>query len=716
MLPQNVRWIEPAEKKEVVIYRRCFTVSREVRHAELLLTCTGIYEARLNGKPVSQDYFCPGWTEYQSRIQVQSYDVTALLERTNELIVTVAEGWYARSFRAQWLKSLVAEGEGKSLWCCLRMALGDGTTLTLSTDESWQASGSPVREASIFDGEVYDANFSPSWGNAVCCKGPAGKLIPQEGEMVREQETLYPANVFTTPKGEQVIDFGQNLTGVMAFTLTAKAGERLAFSCAEVMDQEGNFYTDNYRDAKSRLVYVCREGEQSFRPKHTYFGFRYLRVDEAPEGFDPWQVQGVVLYSQMDRTGYLSSSDPMLNKLFSNIVWGQKGNFLEVPTDCPQRDERLGWTGDIQVFSRAGCFLFDAERFMTKWLKDLALAQKENGAVSDVVPDVMISPRYSAAWGDAATICPMEVYRAYGNRQVLENQFDSMCRWVDFITKTTKTPDLWVGGNHYGDWLGLDAPEGSYVGSTDPDLIGSAFYARSAALVVEAGQILGKDVSRYEELLERIKTAFRKTYGGKLTTQTAKVLALHFGLAEKPEKVAAELAKQVKKCGKQLQTGFVGTPYLLHALSDNGYGELAYTLLLRKDYPSWLYPVTKGATTVWEHWDGIRQDGTFWSRDMNSFNHYAYGSVADWVFSKACGIQAALPGYERVRIAPIPDSRLESLQAELKTRHGWIRSRWVHTEGRVRYEIETPVATELVIDGVSRMVEPGRYVLYGNNG
>ena len=356
---------------------------------------------------------------------------------------------------------------------------------------------------------------------------------------------------------------------------------------------------------------------------------------------------------------------------------------------------------------------YDVEQFFTKWLADMAADQRDDGCVGHVIPDLLQAPYGSAAWGDAAVICPWEVYLAYGNPQILKNQFDCMKGWIDYITSSTKTPYLWTGGTHYGDWLGLDAPSGSYKGSTREDFIASAFYAHSTELLIKAGHVLGKDMADYEALYEKIIAAFRAafpTYG----TQSECVLAAHFHLAEHPQSAADQLAKMVKEAGNQLQTGFVGTPYLLHVLSDYGYAELAYTLLLRKEYPSWLYPVTKGATTIWEHWDGIMENGGFWSADMNSFNHYAYGSVADWVYQKAAGIHTAedAPGYAFIRFAPVPDARLSWLTASLQTRHGLVESGWRQEDGKWRYEITTPVDAEICIDKNTQKVAAGHYIFY----
>ena len=379
--------------------------------------------------------------------------------------------------------------------------------------------------------------------------------------------------------------------------------------------------------------------------------------------------------------------------------------------------------GDAQVFARTACTNFDAEQFFSKWLNDLAADQHEDGYVGSVIPDVWTHVynrgNASAAWGDATTIVPWEVYQAYGDAELLRRQFPSMCKWVDYIGTITTTPDLWTGTWHYADWLGLDAPSGSYKGSSREAFIASAFYARSTELVIKAGKVLGEDVSAYEALYERIVAAFRKEFPEYLT-QTECILAAHFHLAEDPQKTADLLAAKVREAGVQLQTGFVGTPYILHVLSAFGHADLAWELMLRKAYPSWLYPISKGATTIWEHWDGIMPDGGFWSKDMNSFNHYAYGSVADWLYGVAAGIQVMedAPGYQRVRIAPHPTDKLDWLEASIETRQGLISVKWSKTfepdqaDAVWRVAIETPVEAELTLGREVKLLQPGRHVVF----
>jgi len=714
----HANWIRPAKSYGSVCpaFRKTFFCPENVVSAALRSTAMGVYEASLNGSRVGDFILAPGWTVYQKRLQVQQYELRIRPGRENELTVLVGKGWY-RGRLAGWLPGQNSSAAlPAALTAELTLRYPDGHTDTICTDASWQTAESAVRFSELYDGETYDAAFEPSvWTPAALYDGPTDTLIEQQGEPVREQERIAPARIFKTPAGEIVVDFGQNLTGYVEIALDGVKGEAVELSHAEVLDKNGNFYTENYRSAKAKYLYFCKDGAQRYKPKLTFYGFRYIRVDRFPCGAEHAAQENftaIAVHSDMKRTGYLSCSDPLLNKLFENVIWGQKSNFLDVPTDCPQRDERLGWTGDAQVFIRTACLNFDAERFFTKWLADLAADQREDGAVGHVIPNVLHQSG-SAAWDDAATICPWAVYLAYGDPNILRAQFASMKKWVDYITAHTTTRDLWIGGEHYGDWLGLDAPSGSYKGSSREDLIASAFYAHSTALVIKAGRVLGQDISAYEALYERIVRAFRQAYPV-YQTQTECTLTVYFALAEDTQKAADQLAQMIRSCGTKLQTGFVGTPYLLHALSAHGYTELAYDLLLRREYPSWLYPVTKGATTIWEHWDGQMENGDFWSSDMNSFNHYAYGAVADWVYTVAAGIQTVeeKPGYAAVRIAPQPDKRLDWLEASVETRHGLVRSRWEKQRDMWRYEIETPVEAEVVIDGRKTLCRPGRYIFF----
>ena len=715
----NAKWLKPAIDMGDVcpVFFKNFSLLGPVKQANLYVTALGVYESSLNGNRISEDVLAPGWTSYKKRLQYQTYDITEFIQENNQFSIHVGKGWY-RS-RLGWETAAFQHDLRKApagIIAQIDIIYETGEIETIISDATWHCKESQVRFSELYDGEIYDARVQSS--NIIDVEvfnGPYETLIQQQGEVIREQERLQAARLFTTPKGETIIDFGQEVTGYVEIMVDANAGDEVILSHAEVLDIEGNFYNENYRSAKAKFHYICQDGIQTYKPKFTFFGFRYIRIDQFPGGIAaaaPNNFHAIVVHSDMKRTGHLSCSNPLLNQLFSNIIWGQKGNFLDIPTDCPQRDERLGWTGDAQVFIKTAALNYDVEKFFTKWLSDLATDQDENGRVGHIIPDLG-NEESSAAWADAATICPWEIYLAYGNPQILSAQYDSMKKWIHYITTHTKDTYLWTGGNHFGDWLGLDAPSGSYKGSSREELIASAFYAYSTSLVIKAGKVLHEDISEYVDLYNNIVAKFQSTYT-EYITQTECVLAVHFKLALDCQSVADQLANMIESVGIQLRTGFVGTPYLLHVLSDYGHSDLAYSLLLREQYPSWLYPVTKGATTIWEHWDGIMENGCFWTSDMNSFNHYAYGAVADWVYGVAAGIKPMeeFPGYKKVKIAPLPDQRLEWLKASFVSRHGLIRSEWKKEGDIWRYEIETPVDSLIKIDNETYEVAKGTHIFY----
>lgn len=703
-------WITTPDRESICpVFRRAFDLKGPVEKAELAITALGVYEAELNGARVGDYVLAPGWTTYSKRLQVQQYDITDLLRESNELRVTVGDGWFRST-------TIGDPSQPCGLIALITLRYTDGSTERIATDEAWEAGESPVRFSEIYDGETYDARIVPGgWQAAQRLEWSRDILIPQEGETIRETGRVAARKVIRTPKGELVVDFGQEVTGYVEFTVDAKAGDTVCFDHGEMLTKKGNFYNANYRNAKAEVRYTCRDGQQTWHPELTFFGFRYIRLKEWPGEATPEQFTAITVGSDLERTGWLETGHELLNKLFSNIVWSQRDNFLDVPTDSPQRDERMGWTGDAQVFVKTATYLFDTERFFRKWLRDMAAEQWEDGGIPYIVPDVLKNGAVSAGWGDAAVICPWQVYQTYGDPAVLEEQYACMKGWVDYITRHTSTPNLWTSGGHFGDWLALDAPGGGYYGASRNDFIASAFYAYSTELLVKAGRALGKDVSGYETLQESIKAEFRRTFP-EYGTQTEYALAIRFGLAEDPQKAADELAKKIRDGGKKLQTGFIGTPYILHVLSRYGHADLAWDLLLRKKYPGWLYPITKGATTVWEHWDGIKTNGEFWSADMNSFNHYAYGSVADWMIEQAAGIchDEEHPGFSEIIWEPHPDKRAGRLTATLDTRNGRIRASWRYEENQICYELETPVAAEVKLPGgESLRVEAGSYVFWG---
>lgn len=694
---------------------RIIKTNKKIKKAVLYVTAIGVYEAHINGKRVGKFVLAPGCTVYGKRLQYQVYDVTDMVSDEFTLSVTVGAGWYRGRISERY-------GDVHNTPCAVIAELDilycDGTKDVVRTDEKWNVRKSNILYSDIYDGEVYDASLTNETIYGVSVLDIDKKaLVMQEGEIVCEHERIKPKKLIISNKGERIIDFGQNIAGYIEFSVNAKDGEKIEISHAEVLDSEGNFYTENYRSAKAKINYTCKNGSQSYKPHFTFFGFRYIRLDKYPENFNLDDFTAIAVYSDMKRTGYIKCSNSKINRLFENAIWSQRGNFIDIPTDCPQRDERMGWTGDAQVFAKTACYNYNVKRFFEKWLRDVCAEQFSNGAVPDTVPNFWNLKGSSTAWGDAITIVPWQIYKMYGDTNVLSENFESMKKWVDFITNDTKHEFLWTCSSedkglwkkHYGDWLALDAPMGSYKGASDDDFIASVFYAYSTYLLVKTGKVLGYDVKKYETLYENIVKTFKQKYNSP-KTQTEHVLLLYFNLIDEKEKIASALNDMIVQNGNKLETGFVGTPYLLHVLANNGYEKTAYSLLLQEEYPSWLYEINHGATTIWEHWDGINDSGQFWSSDMNSYNHYAYGSVIDWIYEKAAGIKINCDSNDKIVIEPVTDSRIEWLDVSVDTVMGKVRSAWKYENGSVRYEITVPSDAVIKISGKEYKVKKGEYM------
>ncbi|THF73692.1 alpha-L-rhamnosidase [Cohnella fermenti] len=708
--------LDEEDDEPIAYLRKGFRLKGAIASARIYATALGAYKLFVNGREADDTHLNPGWTSYEKRLQYQTYDVTSLLtEGDNAIGVQLGNGWYrgVLGWNGQKRRS-----EERLLLAKLHVRYADGSEEVVGTDESWRGSDGALRMSELYHGERYDARLEKkgwnaaafddrAWSSVRASARPQAKLVAQENEPVRRVDEIVPVSVLTTPRGETVIDFGQNMVGWVRFAVNEPAGTVVTLKHAEVLDREGNFYVGNLRSAKQTIEYVCSgEGEESFHPTFSFQGFRYVKVEGIPAERIAGKFVGCVLTSDLKAAGSFRCSDPLINKLADNIVWGQIGNFVDVPTDCPQRDERLGWTGDAQAFIRASTYNRNVAPFFVKWLRDLAADQQPDGGVPHVIPELKIAGHNSAAWGDAAVICPWVVYERYGDERVLREQFPSMKGWVEYIRAQGDNEFLWNTGFHFGDWLGLDAKENSYVGATPRELIASAFYAYSTGIVAKAAKVLGleREHEEYAGMYERIVTAFRNEFvtpSGRVAspTQTAYAVALMFDLLEEKDRrqAADRFAKLIEESGTQLTTGFVGTPYLCHVLTRYGYGELAYKLLERREYPSWLYPVVRGATTIWEHWDGIKPDGSFWSDDMNSYNHYAYGAVGDWLFGSVAGIDADEnePGYRRIKLQPLPGGSLRHAEAKLESPYGEIRSAWKRTaDGGIAYEFTVPANAE----------------------
>lgn len=699
---KNAKWIKKpsaADNREIV-FSKSFALDGEIRKAYLEITALGVYEAHINGERVGDYIFAPGWTSYSKRLQVQTYDVTGMLDKNNELSVGIGPGWKGNDyFNSNWASAKYLGGCELALLCALTVEFADGTEKTVYSDGSWSVCEGRNRYSHMYNGYEFDPAFiDESPEKAVEFSNNYDILLDQQGEKIVERERLAVKEIIITPKGETVLDFGQNMTGYVEFTITGKKGERAVIKHGEVLDARGNFYRDNLRAAKAEAVFICDGLTHTHKPEYNFFGFRYVKLENWSDEVKAENFTAVVVHSELKRTGYFECSDERLNKFFSNVIWGQKGNFLDVPTDCPQRDERLGWTGDAQVFARTASYNFDVEKFFTKWLADLRADQRPWGAVPHVIPDVFgPNDDCSAAWADASTVIPWQMYLTYGNKDLLKESLHSMKEYLDYIRSHMKN-GIWADGSHFGDWLNLDeSSDRDCSKGTDKDLIAQAFFIYSCEIYTKALDVCGEDSTEYKKYLEDAKQAFRDKFMvfGRIkpekATQTACALAAQFGISDNVKEVARQLNDLVRQCG-HLKTGFVGTPYLLHVLSDNGHIKTAYDLILREEYPSWLFSVKMGATTVWEHWDSVREDGTMWSTSMNSFNHYAYGCSADWLYGDAAGIKTDEndPAFRHIIFAPLTDDRLSYVKASIESRFGTVASYWKTENGKTEYEFTVP--------------------------
>lgn len=721
----KAQWISPGYNEDLSmrpspIFRKTFVLRKKVAAATAFITAHGLYTAKINGQRIGDAYLTPGWTSYNKRLQYQAYDVTGMLkEGKNAVGAVLGNGWYRGHVGFNPLPNLY--GKDISLLMQLDITYTDGTKDTIVTDGSWKSSTGEIRYAEIYNGATIDHRMQQNgwataafddreWSGVDVGNFPKNILVATYNEPVRKHEIFKPVKIFTTPKGEKVIDFGQNLVGWVQMKVNGKAGDTVRISHAEVIDKAGNFYTENLRTAKAEDTYILNgKGEETFEPAFTWHGFRYIRVEGYPDELKPEDFTAVAVYSDMRPTGTFSCSDAMVNQLQHNIQWGQKGNFLDVPTDCPQRDERLGWTGDAQVFSRTATFNMNVHNFFAKWLKDLAADQYPDGSVPFVIPNVIgtasSGPGGSTGWADVATIVPWNMYLAYGDKRILQDQYPSMKAWVDYMQHQSKN-NLWNTGFHFGDWLFYSVNDDNSGESaiTSKYLIAQCFYAYSTQLLINTAKVLGKadDVKYYTSLLSKIKKAYLDEYvtpNGLISsdTQTAYVLALQFDMLPENlrQQAADRLVDNIRRYHNHLTTGFLGTPYLCHALSRFGHSDVAYELLLQDTYPSWLYPVKMGATTIWERWDGIKPDGSFETPTMNSYNHYAYGAIGDWMYRDIAGIDTKTdaPGYKQIIIKPEVNGRLTFASADYETPYGKVSSHWKKEDGRVILDVEIPANT-----------------------
>ncbi|PHN08275.1 glycoside hydrolase family 78 protein [Flavilitoribacter nigricans] len=722
----QAEWIEPKQDTlqdgPAYLLRKDFSLNRNIASARAYVSARGLYELFLNGRKVGDEVFTPGWTVYHDRIQYQVFDVTDLVQRgENAVGIHLGDGWFRGALG--WMDNWAIYGKAVGAICQIEVTYTNGQQATIVTDGSWKSSQEgPIVLNSIYNGETYDARKEMNgwneagfnmkdWDDVTVADHSKEVLIATETVSVRKIEEIQPVKVWKTPKGTLVADLGQNLVGWIKLKVEGPAGTTVTIRHAEVLDKYGEFYTENLRAAKAALTYTLKgDGLEVYEPSFTFMGFRYIAIDGFPGELSPENITAVVIHSDMEPTGTFECSNPLINQLQHNIVWGQKGNFLDVPTDCPQRDERLGWTGDAQAFCRTAAFNMDVSAFFTKWLKDLSADQLDNGGVPFVIPNALRQGGVSAGWGDVATIAPWTMYLVYGDKDLLATQYPSMKAYVDYIREKSGDSYLWTGGSVFGDWLYYKPKMTSHTepdGYTNPDMIATMFYAYSSRLLSQAAEVLGKDADAkfYAELYQKIKSVFQDNYvtgSGRIASdsQTSYVLALMFDLLsdELRPKAAEHLVNNIRKRNNHLSTGFLGTPYLCHVLSDNGYTDVGYDLLLQEEYPSWLYPVKMGATTIWERWDGQKTDSTFQDKGMNSFNHYAYGAIGDWMYRVVAGIEIGAPGYKQIRIQPHPDERLEFARATFDSSYGEIASGWTLKDGQLQVNVTIPPNTAAIIE------------------
>ena len=722
------------------LLRRAFRVSGAVARARLYATSLGLYEAYLNGTRVGDQLFTPGWTSYARRLQYQTYDVTKLLKPgDNALGAVLGDGWYRGQLGFEGQRNVYGKRIGARLQ--LEIIYQDGRIERVVSDSQWKTATGPIQASDIYGGETYDARRERSgwaaapyddsqWGRVVLLSSPPGRLVTPESPPVRRVGELKPVAIRRTASGETIVDLGQNFTGWARLKVGGgSAGTVVTMRFAEVLDRDGNLYTANLRRASQTDRYTLKGGgEEIYEPHFTFHGFRYVGITGLPAQADSSTITGIVVSSDLAQTGSFETSDSLLNRLQQNIVWGQRSNFLDVPTDCPQRDERLGWTGDAQVFAPTAAFNMDVAGFFAKWLGDLAADQDPSGSLPWVIPDVLRADSANASgtagWSDATVIVPWTMYVAYGDRGLLERQYPSMRAWVEFERRRAGPDFIWQPGWQFGDWLALHSDDPSYPGATTlTDFIATAYFAHSTDLVARAARALGKesDAARYEKLFQDVRAAFNREFvsaGGRVgeNTQTAYALAIGFNLLSDSAVAAAgeRLAAAVRGRGMHLTTGFLGTPQLLPVLSATSHFDVAYGLLLQRSYPSWLYPITRGATTMWERWDGIRPDSSFQDAGMNSFNHYAFGAVGDWMYQTIGGISLdpAAPGGKRVRIAPRPGGGLTHARASLETPYGTLSSSWKLAPQSFALDVTVPPNTvaDVTLWGttIDRIREAGR--------
>jgi alpha-L-rhamnosidase len=709
------------------LLRREFTLEEghgAVTGATLTLSALGVVEAWLNGRPVSEDLLTPGWSSYEWRLRYATYDVTDLVDSTSVLGFALGNGWFRG--RLGWSGRSAFYGEELGAFAQLEAVFEDGTKQVVSTDDSWSAGPSAVLANDLYDGETIDARLrdaswmrpgftGENWVGVHALDFDTEILTPYIGPRVSRWNELPVREITTSPTGKTLVDFGQNLVGWVRVRVHGPEGSEVSIKHAEVLEG-GELGTRPLRTALATDRYILSGGDDEFEPTFTFHGFRYAEITGWPGELKPEDLTAVAIGSELERTGTFRTSDPMLNQFHENVVWGMRGNFVDVPTDCPQRDERLGWTGDIAAFAPTAAFLYDVDAFLSDWLRDLSLEQEHHdGIIGYVIPDVLKylekpgsfpETESTAIWSDAGVWVPWTLYQAYGDEEVLRHQFGSMTAHVRRVRSLLSPNGLWDTGFQFGDWLDPDAPpEDPAKAKADTGVVATACAFHSATIVAETAKILGLEAEHAEfaEFAAKLRAAFNEHYvdNGRVLSDctTVYALAIVFDLLDADDEIAAgaRLAELTEEAGYRISTGFAGTPFITDALTKTGHLDDAYKLLLERECPSWLYPVTMGATTIWERWDSMLPDGSINPGEMTSFNHYALGAVADWMHRVVGGISPLAPGYSKVLIAPQPGGGLTEAETALETRHGRLAVRWVVSGDQLTVEADVPASVEGVL-------------------
>lgn len=735
-LKENPSWIcrDNTPEHQSLIFEKTIELTAKPTKAAIAIAVIGVYAFSINGKPVSPGVLEPG-ISCAKRVLAERYDIASYLQKgTNVIRFELAEGWAIGDF-GDVHAPIHNHYLGDHLALATQIVIGDKI---YQSDASFLVRLGHTRSEGIYYGEDIDLNGEDPLLGSAQLDLTAHPMIEEDDAFIEEHEVLPATALLVTPKGERLIDFGQNFAGYPEILTTGKKGEVLDFDFAEVLDKEGNFYRDNYRAARSELKIVCDGKPHWIKPRFSYFGYRYLRLKSYPQDVSLSSFHSIAVYSAMKPTFDFQSSDSLLNQFYRNVLWSQKSNFLSIPTDCPQRDERLGWTGDAQIFAPTAVLNFDCHAFYRRWLRDLCLDQNPDGSIPGVCPDALHgNSLVSAGWGDIITFLPHTLYQTYGDLEAYRLALPAMKAWVRFVRKDGPEEYLWLKHPHYGDWLALDGGE-AFFGLTQRDFTASAYFYKSAQYVEEAMAALGEEDPEFIGLSDKIKTAFQRSFfkdglptlyypdeearRGRIEqgiTQTSLSLALAFGLYkdESQRKLLADaLHAKLVEDGMRITAGFIGTNVILYALSENGHTEDAYRLLLNKDTPSWLYSVEKGATTVWESYDGIKPDGSFRDPSMNSFNHYSHGAVLGWLYQEALGIQAAAPGYQQILLAPKPSPLIPMMQGRFDSPVGRISSAYIVEGDHTTYTFEVPAVPSLaLIQGKRIVLKPGATTLIIKN-